>query len=490
MASLQHKPVSVGISGFAAYLPPYRVDLRRWCEWTGASWDKVRTVVGTGFRMPGADQSVYTMAATAALRLLDQYDVDPQRVRYLALGTESSTDNSAGAVIVRGMLDAALRERGLAPLNRHCEVPEFKHACLGGVYAMKSALRFLATEPGDAAAIVVSADVAKYDLGSSGEPTQGAGAVAMLIEKSPRLLAVDLGACGSASAYRAVDFRKPMMRINGNGTYFRETPVFNGKYSTTCYLDEALQALRDMLSRMKRDPREYFRSVRAVFMHRPYERMPLNALCFSYLSGLAKNDGAGRTELTGYCEAAGLRVDDVVDELRSTPDILGFALEGELERDPWPLTMRLLREFRAQPVYRDVVAAKLELGALPMRELGNLYSASLFAWMAAGLEEAAGKQLDLANQEVLALGYGSGDAAEAIPMRTVPHWTDAAARIGFAGALQPSVNLTREEYEGLHRTGRGPVPVAGREEFVIERVGSSTAPEYADEGIEFYRYVR
>ena len=44
--------------------------------------------------------------------------------------------------------------------------------------------------------------------------------------------------------------------------YFRETPVFNGKYSTTCYLDEALQALREMLSRLGRDPLEYFRSRR------------------------------------------------------------------------------------------------------------------------------------------------------------------------------------------------------------------------------------
>jgi hydroxymethylglutaryl-CoA synthase len=199
--------VAVGISGFAVYVPPYRVDLRQWCEWTGASWDKVQSVVGTGFRMPGPGQSVYTMAATAALRLLDQYDVDPGRVRFLALGTESSTDNAAGAVIVRGMLDAALRERGMPALSRHCEVPEFKHACLGGIYAMKSALRYLATEAGDAAAIVVSADVAKYELGSSGEPTQGAGAVAMLLEKSPRLLAVDLAGCGSASAYRAVVVR-------------------------------------------------------------------------------------------------------------------------------------------------------------------------------------------------------------------------------------------------------------------------------------------
>lgn len=474
----------------AVYLPPYRVDLREWCGWTGTSWDKVQSVVGTGFRMPGPGQSIYTMAATAALRLIDQYDIDPQRVRFLGLGTESSTDNSAGAVIVRGMLDAALRERGSPPLSRHCEVPEFKHACLGGIYAMKGALRFLATEPGDVAAIVISADIAKYDVGSSGEPTQGAGAVAMLLEKSPRLLEVSLAGCGSASAYRGVDFRKPMIRTNGAGSYFRETPVFNGKYSTTCYLDEALQALRDMLGRLGREPQEYFRSAAAVFMHRPYERMPLNSLGFSYLSGLAHDGAAGKAELARYCDAAQLPLEAVLAEMTTTPDILALSLSSQLDRDPWPLTMKLLRDFRAQPLYQDLIVSKMRLGSEPMRELGNLYSASLPAWMAAGLDQAVAEGIDLAGRELLALGYGSGDAAEAMPMRACGDWADAARRIQFARALGPSRDLARDEYHALHRTGTGPSVVAQREAFVIDRVGTSTAPDFADDGVEYYRYVR
>ena len=38
-----------GISAFAAYVPPYRVDLREWCDWTGNSWDKTRAVIGESF---------------------------------------------------------------------------------------------------------------------------------------------------------------------------------------------------------------------------------------------------------------------------------------------------------------------------------------------------------------------------------------------------------------------------------------------------------
>ena len=93
---------TTGISGLGVYVPPFRVDLGEWCTWCGEDWNKIRDVVGTGFRLPGPQHSVYTMAANAILRLIEQYDINPEEVRYLALGTESSTDNSAGAGLVVG----------------------------------------------------------------------------------------------------------------------------------------------------------------------------------------------------------------------------------------------------------------------------------------------------------------------------------------------------------------------------------------------------
>ena len=113
-----------GISGMSLYVPALRVPLEQWCAWTGSPWNKVKNVVGNSFRCPGPRENVYTMAAGAVLRLIRDYDVDPQRVRMLALGTETSTDNSAGAVIVRGMVDRALDQLGLPRLSRALEVPE------------------------------------------------------------------------------------------------------------------------------------------------------------------------------------------------------------------------------------------------------------------------------------------------------------------------------------------------------------------------------
>src|SRR5690554_3402031 len=240
-------PVRPGISGMSLYVPALRVPLEAWCEWTGNPWEKVRNVVGRSFRVPARHENVYTMAANAVLRLIRSYDIDPRRVGFLGLGTESSTDNAAGAVIVRGMVDRALEELGLPRLARQLEVPEFKHACLGGVYALKSALRYVSCDGADKLAIVVAADVAEYERGSTGEQTQGAGAVAMLIERQPRMLAIDLSRAGSASDYRGPDFRKPFARHFREGYAERtkrmsDFPVFSGRYSTYAYLDETVHA--------------------------------------------------------------------------------------------------------------------------------------------------------------------------------------------------------------------------------------------------------
>src|SRR5258707_3322801 len=151
-----------GVSAMSLYVPPFRVDLKSWCSWTDNSWEKISAVVGRSFRVCGRHENVYTMAANAVLRLIRQNGIDPTRVGFLGLGTESSTDNAAGAVIVRGMVDRALESLGQPRLSRYREVPEFKHACLAGAYALNSALRYASTVGAEQLAIAVSARPAEY----------------------------------------------------------------------------------------------------------------------------------------------------------------------------------------------------------------------------------------------------------------------------------------------------------------------------------------
>lgn len=484
----------IGISGLAAYVPPYRVWLEDWCDWTNDQWPKIREVVGRSFRVRGPDQSVYTMAATAVLRLIEQYDVDPARVKFLGLGTESSTDNSAGAIIVKGMVDRALVAGGKAPICRSCEVPEFKHACLGGVYGMKGAIRHLALDGRGNQAIVVCADIAEYARGSSGEPTQGAGAVAMLLEEDPRLAVVDLVGSGSASDYRVMDFRKPMLRFCGQDRseshQVQDFPVFNGKYSTTCYVDETLHALSDMYEKRGLVASDYLRSLRTVFLHRPYRRMPETGFAVSYLFALSQGGADDRAELASYCYESGVDPQDVCAEMRGKPAVSSLASPESLNYEAYPLTMAALRAFRASRHFRREILDKLALGSDTMLDLGNLYTAALPAWLAAGFEQALDEGSLKAGEEVLTLGYGSGDAAEVIPFFIADDWQQATRAIGFGESMNLAVDLDQEQYEALHdgRRVKG-LDYIPRKEFVIDRVGHVDERQFADLGIEYYRYV-
>lgn len=487
--------VAVGISGFSVFVPRFRVRLEDWCEWTDNSWDKTRAVVGNSFRIVGPDNNAYTMGANAVLQLIDDHGIDPQKVGYLAVGTESGSDNAtSAAVVVRGLVDRELVARGRAPLARDIEAPEFKQACLGGMYGLKGALRYVSTDGADRVAIVVASDIAEYSRGSSGEPTQGAGAVAMLVERDPALVSIDLAAAAGASSYRALDFRKPFLRFTeqepAHDGRARDFPVFNGKYSTACYIDETLSSLDAFFAKREGSRVEYLRSLGATFMHRPYHRMPVSAWRVAYLFALAADGGAAHEELAGYCAAAGVELDAVLEEMGTSPDLAGAALDGDLIGDAYPLTTKLVKPLCASQAYQDIVEDKLQLGSTVMMELGNLYSAALMVWVAAGLQEAASAGTDLSASDILMIGYGSGDASEVMSARVVAGWEAAAAKTNFRGALDGAIDLTREQYEALHDGAEVsdllPAPRSG---FVIDRIGDRDEPDFKDYGIEYYRFA-
>ena len=132
----------------------------------------------------------------------------------------------------------------------------------------------------------------------------------------------------------------------------------------------------------------------------------------------------------------------------------------------------------------------LALGSDTMLDLGNLYTAALPAWMAAGFEQGLDENSFTPGEEVLTLGYGSGDAAEVIPFFMAENWRQAAKRMQFSASMDLAVDLDREQYEALHDGRR----VSGLDylpsnEFVIDRVGGTEERHFTDLGIEYYRYI-
>src|SRR5262249_40042134 len=120
-------------------------------------------------------ESVVSLAVGAARRALNRWDGSINDIGLLAVGTETAKDMSRPL--------SAWVAGELGP-SRNIRSYEVKHACYGGTLALRQAFEW--RESGAArskAALVIASDVALYAVGDPGEPTQGAGAVAMIVER-------------------------------------------------------------------------------------------------------------------------------------------------------------------------------------------------------------------------------------------------------------------------------------------------------------------
>jgi polyketide biosynthesis 3-hydroxy-3-methylglutaryl-CoA synthase-like enzyme PksG len=143
-----------------------------------------------------------SFGVNAAKPILDQLsDADRGRIQLLITATESGLDFGKS-------LSTYLHH--YLGLGRNCRLFEVKQACYGGTDALQTAVGFVATKaaPG-AKALVVATDIAKAAIkGSYIEPSQGAGAVAMLVSDHPDILEVDSGA-SACHSYEVMDSYRP-----------------------------------------------------------------------------------------------------------------------------------------------------------------------------------------------------------------------------------------------------------------------------------------
>src|SRR5260370_28605429 len=131
----------------------------------------------------GPHEDPVALAANAARRLFATSGAEASRIGLCVVGTETAVDHSKPV--------AAFLHR-LLGLPQRCRVYETKHACFGGTAGVLTAIDWIASGSARGrSALVICTDIARYDLGSAGEPTQGAGAVALLISESPPLFALE-----------------------------------------------------------------------------------------------------------------------------------------------------------------------------------------------------------------------------------------------------------------------------------------------------------
>ena len=185
-------------------------------------------------------------------------------------------------------------------------------------------------------------------------------------------------------------------------------------------------------------------------------------------------------------------VASVLEEMRSQPNILALVKDGNIDADAYPLSIQLLKEFRGSQEFsalgrrEDVARLRADEGHRQRLLRG---AARLDGRRPRG--RATQRNADLAGRKVLAVGYGSGDAAEAIPMTVAPQLARRGRENRLRGGARSRTKTSRkQQYETLHDTGTAQGLRDPENGFVIQSIGSSANPKFSDEGIEYYRFVR
>lgn len=198
-----------------------------------------------------------TMAVQAGQSALKKFEIDPDEIGTLIVGTETGIDHSKPvAVYVHELLG----------LSQNCRTFETKHACYGAMAGLTSSMDWIASgRARGRKALVIASDIASYGLNTPGEPTQGAGAVAMVVSADPRLLAFDARRIGDYTR-QVMDFWRPL---------YSKYAFADGHYSIECYLDALAGAHQDAFA--EADGPDSDTELVACLYHIPFVRMAFKA---------------------------------------------------------------------------------------------------------------------------------------------------------------------------------------------------------------------
>lgn len=206
-----------GIASLGLALPALALRVETLAELRGVDPNKFDSGLGCReIALCDQREDAATLAVKAARRALDRWDGRTSDLGLLVVGTETAKDMS------RPLSAFVADELGLRGSIRSFEA---KHACYGGTVALRHAVEWRASGASRGkAALVIASDVALYAPEDPGEPTQGGGAVAMVIE---RPIHADVELVSHAYSDPAFDFYRPVGQ---------PYPLVDGKLSLDCYL--------------------------------------------------------------------------------------------------------------------------------------------------------------------------------------------------------------------------------------------------------------
>ncbi len=429
----------VGIDDLAFYVPELFLEIETLAQARDLPLEKLRYGLGLEkMAIPYPDEDAATMAAEAVWQLIQRNQLDPRNIGRIYLGTESAWDGAKPmASYTLEMLENRLSATYGVRCLQNCDVVDLTFACIGAVDALQNTLDWAAAKS-DRIGIVVAADYAKYELGSGGEYTQGAGAVALLVRQNPRLLSLDTD--WGVATHSVHDFHKPKRRatkeqiiqevltlaeldhlsaaqltqklyaLNGSAGeilggatpylhLFKETPLFDGQFSNQCYQDRIKEAFEHF---KKQHPNFKLSNWKRIALHLPY----------------AKH---------------GERVFQQI--FAGQQDEFGQALQDELQM-PFTDTPEYYRAVAKSKTYKTYSQSVILPGSLASAQIGNMYTASIFMALISLLDDLSRQGAAQEGDTIGFIAYGSGSKAKVFAGVLQPNWQKVAASLQIMEYLQ------------------------------------------------------
>lgn len=294
--------------------------------------------------------------------------------------------------------DLAKPKISIKTLNKRLKltiVPfQIKFACLSGVQAMLLACEYAVAH--DKPAIVIIADRSLYE-DYKAEITQGAGAIALKIEKNPKILELDFKQFGQY-AKDINDFKVPI-----NTAPF---PMVNGPLTKPAFIKCVIRAIDDY----KQKNQEFgsmIKNTDKIVMHTPFPKMVV------------------------WASAALWRYENYNENF--------FALITECISNPqiFPKFKKLLDEVREIAEFQNFFREKVKPGLRYNPYIGNCYTASIFISLISALENTQ------ANQNICLAGYGGGSGSLVLMGKTIKN----NFKSDLIDQIKSGKELTNQQYQ-------------------------------------------
>lgn len=195
-------------------------------------------------------EDIVTLSFGAARKILD--DSSKDEIDLLIFASESTFDLSKSL---------GLYLHKFLNLKDTCRTFDVKQACYSVTAALQLAKTYVESNK-NSKVLIVGTDILKYQPGTTGEPTQGGAAVAMLISKDPKILKIE--PYSGVHTYEIMDFWRP---VNKNEAYF------DGKLSAYNYLKSLTECLKKYYKNSHLLPND----IDDVCFHAPFSKMAIKA---------------------------------------------------------------------------------------------------------------------------------------------------------------------------------------------------------------------